>query len=111
MTKKLNWLIFHTLLLVLVGCSANDTIVEKEQKWKTKVEQFQPIGKSRTELLDWQNKSDVQLTSSPHEEVIILESIKGDGLVCSKWNIFLTFQVDSVEKVSGYSVTSAGTCL
>ncbi|WP_346837031.1 hypothetical protein [Microbulbifer sp. SAOS-129_SWC] len=111
MTNISNWIVLPTILLVLFGCSSNDAVVEKEHEWRTKLEQFQPIGKTRKELFDWQNKNGVQLDSFPHKKGIILESIEGDGLVCSKWNIYLAIDVDSNEKISSYSVSSAGTCL
>lgn len=111
MNKRFKIDILLSILLLLVACSFNDIIVEKEREWRNKVELFQPLGKTKRELFDWQNDNGVQLNSFPHEAGIVLESIEGDGLVCTRWNIYLSIEMDSKERISSYTVSSAGICL
>lgn len=105
---------FSILVICFIAqaCSANNDAIEaKENVWKSKLNEFQPIGKSRKELLKWQNENGVLLNSFPREEGIILESVDGDGWVCSMWHIYLSIETDEQERISGYSVSSAGSCL
>jgi hypothetical protein len=99
------------ICLVVQACSANDATEVREEAWKAKLSEFQPIGKSREELLKWQNENGVPLNSFPREEGIILETVKGDGWVCSIWHIYLSIEIDEQAKISGYSVSSVGSCI
>jgi hypothetical protein len=93
------------------ACSANDVVKVKEEVWKAKLNEFQPIGKSREELFKWQNENGVTLNSFPRKEGVILETVEGDGWVCSMWHIYLSIETDKQNNISEYSVSSAGSCL
>ena len=104
-------------LLVLIvcfamqGCSAGDDAAGKETVWKKKLAKFQPIGKSLEELNQWQIENAVPLNSYPRDEGLILETVEGDGIVCSRWHIYLSLETDEHAIISGYSISSAGSCL
>jgi hypothetical protein len=103
--------ILTSLLIFLFGCSSTDLVKVKEQNWRVKLEQFQPVGKTRLELFNWQKENDIPLDSFPHKGGVILETVEGDGLVCSKWRVMLLIEIDSNERISTYAVSSTGTCL
>jgi hypothetical protein len=111
MSDIFNRIVFTAIIMVLLSCASSDLISKKEQVWRDKLEVFQPIGKTKKELFDWRNENGVPLNSYTYKEGIILETINGDGLVCSKWNIFLSIELDANKKIASYSVSSAGTCL
>jgi hypothetical protein len=100
-----------SLILISISCSSSGSVEERQEFWQKKIEAFEPVGKTRSELFDWQINNDVPLNSFPNKGGIILEVIEGDSLVCSKWHILLSIDVDSNNLISNYSVTSAGTCL
>ncbi|MCU7959453.1 MAG: hypothetical protein KZQ58_05520 [gamma proteobacterium symbiont of Bathyaustriella thionipta] len=102
---------FITLLFVITACSPNNMVKAREQFWRQKVEQFNPVGKTRAELFEWQKNNNVPLNSFPDKNGIILETIEGDGLVCSKWNLYLSVDAYNKGIITSYSVTSAGVCL
>ena len=98
-------------LFLMSACSSNESVKVREQAWREKVEMFQPIGKNQAELFEWQKTNNVPLNSFPNNSSIILETIEGNGLVCSRWHVFLSTKLDSTEKIKSYAVKSAGTCL
>ncbi len=98
-------------LFSMSACSSNESVKVREQAWREKVEMFQPIGKNQTELFEWQKINNVPLNSFPNKSGIILETIKGDGLVCSRWHVFLSTELDSTDRIENYAVKSAGVCL
>lgn len=97
-------------IAVLSGCASPESISIAETRWKTKIEKFQPIGKGKKDLFSWLRGNDVRINSSPRE-AIILESIAGNGFVCSKWYILLSIDFDATESIKSYNISSAGTCL
>ena len=103
--------VFILLLLIASACSSNVSVKEREQVWRQKVEQFKPIGKTQEELFEWQKNNNVPLNSFPNKSGIILETIEGDGFVCTKWHVYLSIEANSQGIITAYSVTSAGTCL
>lgn len=111
MNRTLSCTIILSITFLVSSCSANQTVLEKEKAWESKLEQFQPIGKTRKQLFDWQNEVGVPLGSFPHKEGVILESVEGGSFVCSTWHIYLSIEVEATEKISEYSVSSAGSCL
>ena len=111
MSLSAKLVVLFSALFFIAGCSSNESVKVREETWKAKVEQFQPVGKTRGELFEWQKINDVPLSSFPNEGGTILETIEGDGLVCSRWHIFLSTKLDSSGKIESYTVTSAGSCL
>ena len=103
--------VFILLLVMATACSSNESVKEREQVWRQKVEQFKPIGKTKTELFEWQKNNNVPLNSFPDKNGIILETIEDDGFVCSKWHVYLSIETNTKGIITAYSVTSAGTCL
>lgn len=98
-------------ILAIQGCSAGDDVAEKEAGWKEKLAKFQPVGKSVEELNQWQIENSVPFNSYPRDEGLILETVEGDGFVCSKWHIYLSIKTDEHAIISEYSISSAGSCL
>lgn len=109
--KRFHQLSILLLCLFIQACSAKDEIEAKEKVWKAKLIEFEPIGKTKKELFKWQNENGVPLNSFPREEGIILETVEGDGWVCSMWHVYLSTETDKQGKISRYSVSSAGSCL
>ena len=103
--------ILTSLLFMAAACSSNNTVKEREQEWEQKVAQFKPIGKTKAELFEWQKNNNVPLNSFPDKNGIILETIEGDGLVCSRWHVYLSIESDTNGIITAYSISSAGTCL
>lgn len=104
-------LFFAIQILLLSACAPNDKVKAREQAWKQKLEQFNPIGKKATELLEWQNKNNIPLNSYPDKHGTILETLDGDGFICTRWNIYLKTEINSNKIVTAYSVKSVGRCL
>ncbi|WP_045856724.1 hypothetical protein [Teredinibacter purpureus] len=100
-----------SVIVSLISCSSSGAVEERQEFWLQKISEFKPVGKTRSELFEWQKTNDIPLNSFPNKGGVILEVIEGDGLVCSKWHILLSIDVDSNDLISNYSVTSAGTCL
>ena len=103
--------ILTTLLFVIAACSSNNSVKEREQVWRQKVEQFKPIGKTKAELFEWQKNNNIPLNSFSDKNGIILETIEGDGLVCFRWIVYLSVEANNKGTITSYSVTSAGVCL
>ena len=87
--------VFILLLVMATACSSNESVKEREQVWRQKVEQFKPIGKTKTELFEWQKNNNVPLNSFPDKNGIILETIEDDGFVCSKWHVYLSIETNT----------------
>ena len=97
--------------LLLQACSAGPVVEAKEERWKAKLSEFQPIGKSRDDLLTWQRNNAVPLNSFPREEGTVLETVEGNSWVCSRWHIYLATESNEQGTITAYSVSSAASCL
>lgn len=97
--------------LLLISCGDREDVQIREDFWRAKLEHFSPVGKTKDELFEWQKSNNVPLSSFPNEEGVILESIEGDGFVCGTWNVLLSIDMDSDERIVNYSVKSSGSCL
>ncbi len=110
MSKNIRIIFTFYFIAVLSGCASTESISVAERRWTEKLDKFQPIGKTRKMLLMWLMENNVPINSLPKEEVI-LESITGDGFVCSKWHVLLSVSFNVSENIETYSVSSAGTCI
>lgn len=95
---------------VIVGCSSGEAVDAKEQEWRARLEQFQPVGKTAGELFSWQLANGVRLNSFPNAGGVILEAVEGDGLFCSTWHVLLSIEVNASNQITEYSVSSAEAC-
>lgn len=109
---KLLVVVFFSIPFLLVSsCAPNGKVTAREQAWKQKLEEFKPIGKTTTELIEWENKNHIPLNSYPDKNGTILETIEGDGFICTRWNIYLSIESNTNRVIMAYSVNSKGRCL
>ena len=110
MYKAYKSVIFLLLLALATACSSNNVVREHKQVWVEKLAKFNPIGKTKAELFEWQKNNNIPLNSFPNDNGILLETIKDNGFVCSRWMIFLSTE-ENHGKITKYSVSTSGTCL
>lgn len=110
MIKVIRNILIIYFIAMLSGCASPESISAAEKKWKAKLVAYQPLGKGKKDLFSWLRENDVPMNSFPRE-AIILESIAGDGIVCSKWHVLLSVEFNDSENIESYDILSAGTCL
>ncbi len=110
----MRFLIIIGILFFVASCS-NTGASDRELFWKGALTEYDPIGKTRPELWKFlHGDMDVVLDSFPRGEngdSKLLESLSGDGLICSKWDIFLSAEYDDQGMVTSWVVSSVGSCL
>ncbi len=111
-------------LILIIGCTSSESPTEVEKKWKGRLESFQPVGKSRQMLASWLMEYNKQMDMLPvkttailgmddfrADAVVMLESVEGDGIVCTDWSVMLSLSFRDDESVEAYKVDILGHCL
>lgn len=111
-------------LILMMGCTSSESVSEIEARWKDRLEAFQPVGKSRQMLASWLMEHNKQMDMLPVKTtailgmddfqagaVVMLESVEGDGIVCTDWSVMLSLSFRDDESIEAYRLETLGHCL
>jgi hypothetical protein len=99
-------------VFLLFGCGpATPSAEERANSWQQRVNSELPIASPRSAVLAWAQKNAVRLSDEgPSRQRGALETLTGDGIVCSKWHISLALSYDASDTLQSAKVEKAGLC-
>lgn len=111
-----------TVTVMLCSCASDipDNLNARVAYWRDRVATEVPVGTPKSRLEEWVGSiggkasllpsSDWLKEGRPQYVIFSLETLKGDGLVCSRWEITGKATLEA-EKVKEYLISRHGVCL
>ncbi|WP_444912494.1 hypothetical protein [Microbulbifer sp. PAAF003] len=107
-------IIFLLVFGALIGCQSNSSNSEERTSfWKEKISKEIAVGAKRKYIETWAEKQGFKLSYDERDNYLfaIVESLDGDGIVCSKWHVGAKFILDKSGQLESQEIEAHGTCL